>query len=194
MLTTRHTVNLSGLTPRTTYFVSVKSQDIHGNETTLYFDSFTTDSDLPTGPEVGMHGPDFTLETLDGSTMTLSDYAGQIVVLHFFSAHCRPCIIEMPLVQEIYTKWSERGLVLLAITSETDQAELKEFVAEHGLTFPILIDGLETVNEAYLVPFTPYTLFLDEHGVLREIKEGRFTELVEMEEILDLLFKSKDTQ
>ena len=65
--------------------------------------------DRPPLPRAGYPAPDFTLETLDGKTVTLSDLHGQVVLINFWATWCPPCRAEMPAIQQVYDEYRGRG-------------------------------------------------------------------------------------
>ena len=133
------------------------------------------------GPEVGKLAPDFTLTGLDGQEVSLSAFRGQPVLLNFWAIWCGPCRMEMPLLQDMYEKWSGEGLVFLAVNLQEDPARVKEFIAEAGYTFPILLSPGNEVPLAYNVRGIPATFFIDADGVIRDIKIGAFLTAGEIE-------------
>ena len=188
MLTTSHSITVSGLKSETLYHVRVKSKDVQGNEAKTDLPAVTTKSIYTTGAEIGKKAPDFSLLGIDGKTVQLSALKGKIVILQFFNTECRSCVTEMPLIRKIYNEWQPKGLQLFAITKETHIANLQMFANVHQLTFPILMDPDEKVVEAYRVPFTPYFVFIDSDGVIRHINEGRLANEDDVIQTLNSLF------
>src|SRR5262245_59608075 len=67
----------------------------------------------------GPSAPDFSLPTLDGKTVRLSDHFGQkVVLIDFWSTTCDPCMAEMPHLVELYKKHKDQGFVVLAISRD----------------------------------------------------------------------------
>ncbi len=188
MLTTSHSVSVSGLKSETVYYLRVKSKDAQGNEAKIDLPMVTTKSIYTSGAEVGKKAPDFSLLGIDGKTVQLSALKGKIVILQFFNTECRTCVTEMPLIRKMYREWQDKGLQIFAITKETHIANLQMFANIYQLTFPILMDPDEKVVEAYQVPFTPYFVFIDGDGVIRNINEGRFTNEDDLTQTLNSLF------
>lgn len=68
-------------------------------------------------PEVGYLAPDFTLPTLDGKTVRLSDYQGKKgVFINFWATWCPPCRLEMPTMEKVYQEYQSQGLEILAVS------------------------------------------------------------------------------
>src|SRR5690606_18069835 len=64
---------------------------------------------LPPGPAVGRPAPDFTLTTLEGETLALSELRGTPVVLNFWATWCGPCQREMPALQAAAQRCEGQG-------------------------------------------------------------------------------------
>jgi len=174
-LTTSHSVTLAGLEPDTTYHFRVKSKDAIGNETTSETDqTFASLSALPVdlrvGPEVGMLAPDFTLPTVDGEELTLSNFRGKIVMLYFWQVGHSSCRTEIDWVKTAIDEWSGEKPVILAVhigeTTATLQ-ELQDFIDSQKLTFPVLLDlhGQTASEYNHNAPST--TFFIDAQGIIR---------------------------
>jgi len=120
-------------------------------------------------PAVARKAPDFTLTSFDGKTISLSDYAGKIVVLEWFSYEC-PFVLRhygLPnTMVELANKYKEKNVVWLAINStNSTTTELNiEFAEKRKLAYPILDDRSGTVGRAYGAKTTPHMYIIDEKG------------------------------
>jgi peroxiredoxin len=132
------------------------------------------------GPEVGKLAPDFHLSTLDGRTVSLSDYRGQPVLLNFWQRRCPPCRFEMPFLQEVYEQRADEGLVVLGVNLLEERQTVEEFVQELGLTFPILLTTTTEVPLDYNIRPIPVTFLIDKDGIIRDIKIGAFASIDEI--------------
>lgn len=182
-----HNVTLSRLEPDTEYYVLLKSRDSSGHEGQLRMAGIRTRSALPIGPTVGNRAPDFTLPTIDGESVTLSDLRGKIVMINFWLSECKPCIVEMPYIQAVFAEGSDDDLVILAINFRENAETVRRFVDNQGLTFAVLLDTEGIVDEVYQPSLFPTTFFIDAQGIIREVKDGRFHNHEEIESILDSL-------
>lgn len=120
------------------------------------------------GLKIGAKAPDFTLETLDGKEVNLSDYKGKKVLLNFWATWCPPCKEEMPDMEK-YSKQMGKDVAILAVNIDPEN-DVKAFIKENGITFPILLDSQSAknpVNEKYKVLAIPTTYFIDSNGVIR---------------------------
>jgi peroxiredoxin len=108
---------------------------------------------------------DFTLADLRGKVWTLHDLRGNVVLVNFWATWCPPCRKEMPDLNALYKQFSPRGLVILAISDE-EMAEVKPFVEERKIAYPILLDPGSKVHKALAVEGIPRTLLYDRQGKL----------------------------
>jgi len=125
-------------------------------------------------PQTGFLAPDFTLETLEGQSITLSDLRGQAVLVNIWASWCLPCRAEMPAMERIYQEYKEAGFVILAVhaTNQDSVAGAQTFAAEYELTFPILLDRDGAVGEQYQVTALPSSFFILPDGSIEEVVFG----------------------
>lgn len=125
-------------------------------------------------PQVGFAAPDFSLETLDGERIALSDLRGRPVLLNFWASWCGPCRAEMPAIQRVYERLSPEGAVVLAVnvTAQDSREAAQAFAGAHALTFPILLDTSGEVARLYQNRALPSSFFIDTQGIIREIVIG----------------------
>ncbi len=147
---------------------------------------FSQVGDLAEGPLAGYRAMDFTLPTLDGRELTLSDYQGQPVILNFWASWCGPCIVEMPLLERAAILYRGRVTILGVNNGESLQT-VQNFAAERTLSFPLLLDDNYLVGDQYLVTALPTTVFIDEKGVIQEIFTGILNEGILQDRVEALL-------
>ena len=129
---------------------------------------------LTPAPQKGFLAPDFTLETMSGQKVMLSDMRGQVVVVNLWASWCGPCRLEMPAFKNIYEEYKDRGLVILAVnsTSQDTPSAVEAFVAEFQLPFTVLMDYDGTVARLYKLSALPTTFFVGRDGVIRRAVIG----------------------
>jgi cytochrome c biogenesis protein CcmG/thiol:disulfide interchange protein DsbE len=129
-------------------------------------------SERPPSPQVGFAAPDFTLETQDGTTISLADLRGQVVLINFWATWCPPCRAEMPAIQQVYDRYREQGFTVLAVNQQEGATQVGPFADQMGLTFPILMDRDGSVSARYQVNGLPSTFFVDRAGVVQNVTLG----------------------
>ena len=152
----------------------------------------TTGGLIPS-PREGFLAPDFTLETLDGGEMTLSDLRGKVVMVNLWASWCPPCRAEMPAIESVYKENKNRGLEVLAVNTTYQDGEKAAalFASGLGLTFPILLDQDGAVSRRYQLQALPTTYFIDRRGVIRSVVPGGpMSESLIETKIADLLEES----
>ena len=113
----------------------------------------------------GQPAPDFTLQSLEGRPVRLSDFHGKAVVLNFWATWCAPCKVEMPWFVELQKQYGGQGLQVLGVAMDDASPEdIGKFAKDLGVDYPILI-GEEKVGEAYGgVQFLPATFYIGRDG------------------------------
>lgn len=126
------------------------------------------------GIQVGQPAPDFTLGTLDGGQVTLSDFRGQPVLINFWATWCEPCRIEMPEIVRAYEAHSDTGFTVLAVNLTDQDAldDIQAFVEEFGMAFPVLLDSNGEVSRLYGLLGLPMSIFVDRAGRIARIYLG----------------------
>ncbi len=147
-------------------------------------------SPTPTqGIKVGNLAPDFQLQNLNGNSVSLSDFRGKPVLLNFWASWCPPCRDEMPYLQQVYDEWSAKGLVLLAINIGESSSTVEEFMQSHNLSFPVLLDTKQDVDQKYNIYGIPTTFLIDKDGIIQDIKVGAFQSTAELESSLSKIMR-----
>ncbi len=124
-------------------------------------------------PRVGDPAPDFTLPLLDGSTLSLSELRGQVVVVNFWSPHCKPCEEEIPDLQTVWEEYQSEGVAFVGISFPEFEADVREMVSEFGVTY---VNGLDVVAPVqYGVTAVPETFVIGPHGRVASVHIGRVT-------------------
>ena len=127
----------------------------------------TTPAPLPDRP-----APDFTLPTLDGTTVTLSKLKGQVALINVWATWCPPCRAEMPTIQAAYEQYQSQGFTVLAVNLQEDPRTVAGFMQEFKLTFPALLDPDGAVSQAYQAYVLPSSFFVDRKGIIRAVYRG----------------------
>ena len=111
--------------------------------------------------------PAFSLPARGGSTIDLSQFKGQVVMINFWASWCVPCRQEMPLLDSIYKKYKPLGFTLLSVNVEPEQKDAENFLKQTPVTFPVVFDAKSKVSGLYNVQGMPTTVFIDRKGNVR---------------------------
>jgi peroxiredoxin len=131
-------------------------------------------ADLPVGPEVGNLAPEFSLQTPDGQTISLSSLRGRPLVVSYWASWCGPCKNEMQILQGVFEQYQAQGFTVLAVNAiEQDNLnEVTSLVSALGLTYPIVLDQGDQFADRYNALFLPTSYFVDVYGVIQDISLG----------------------
>ena len=108
--------------------------------------------------------PEFTLTSIDGDTVSLSALRGQWVMLNFWATWCKPCVEEMPVLQEISETHDD--LVLLGINVREDIQLVEDFLSENGITYPILMTPQSAEADQMLINYFPSGMALPQSVII----------------------------
>ncbi|MBS4535153.1 TlpA family protein disulfide reductase [Clostridium sp. D2Q-14] len=133
------------------------------------------DSDSPI-LESDKLAPDFTLTTLGGDQVSLSDYKGKIVMINFWATWCKYCDEEMPDLQRLYDENKDDDFIVLAVNVGESEKIAKDYIEEGGYTFPVLLDEDREVSQRkYFVSAFPTSYYINKDGSLIGAVPGMMT-------------------
>lgn len=117
----------------------------------------------------GEPAPTIYFETLEGSSASLLDYTGQIVVLNLWGTWCAPCRYEIPELAELHRVYEDRGAIVIGLAIDSgDPARIQAFTERYGVNYPIWTStGAIAVSEFGAVGY-PFTLVVDQRGRTRK--------------------------
>lgn len=104
------------------------------------------------------------ISLLDGGSVEIADYKGQVLLVNFWASWCPPCRAEMPELQAYYDQYQDDGLALLMINSGEAESTARSFIQQSGFTFPVAIDPTNRVSDNYGINALPITLVYDQSG------------------------------
>jgi peroxiredoxin len=116
----------------------------------------------------GSPAPNFTLNALDGGSVTMEGLRGKVVFLNIWATWCEPCREEMPSMERLYKRLQGRPFEILAVSVDSDSSPVKPFRDEFKLTFPILLDARKKITRLYRATGVPETFIIDADGVIVE--------------------------
>lgn len=115
--------------------------------------------------QLGEQAPDVVIH--DGSqTISLRNYRGKVVILHFWASWCAPCIEEFPSLMQLQREMPD--VVVLAVAFDTDQNSYRQFIQDNHLSGMTMIDDLtDTSSHAFGTYRPPESYLIDRNGVIR---------------------------
>lgn len=134
--------------------------------------SSSKDEPVAAGPKAA----NFKLESLDGATVSLDQFAGKVVFLNVWATWCGPCREEMPSMETLYNEFqSNKDFVMLAISQDDKgRTAVAPYVAKNGYHFKVLLDPENKVSSSYDVSGVPETFIIDRNGRIVAHHMGAF--------------------
>jgi thiol-disulfide isomerase/thioredoxin len=120
-------------------------------------------------PQPTKQAPDFSLTSLSGQTVRLSEMRGKVVLLNFWATWCPPCREEVPSLARLANAMSnsEFQMITVAIDKEGRKA-VDEFFRHAGVQLPTLIDSTGVVGKSYGITGVPETFIIDKQGLINK--------------------------
>lgn len=118
--------------------------------------------------EVGQPFIDFTLQTIDGENVTISERISKnkVTMIDFWASWCGPCRKENPVVKAAYEQFHELGFDVIGISVDQDEAAWLKAVEEDQLPWTQVRDGENTASELYMIYYIPSNFLFDQNGIM----------------------------
>ena len=116
--------------------------------------------------------PNFTLKSLTGKNLKLSEMTGNVVLINFWASWCGPCRQEMPLLNDLHNKYGPLGFTVLGVNVEEQSDAARGFINDFPVDFPVLLDNTNQVSKMYNVVAMPTTVVVDRDGNMRFLHKG----------------------
>jgi len=121
-------------------------------------------------PLVGTQAIDFDVTDIKGKKYKLSELNGKVVVLNFWFVECKPCIMEMPELNELVEEFKGKEVVFLAI-AVNDQKQLKKFLKTTDFNYKVISSG-QSVSDSYRIKGFPTNIIIDQNGLIQYASTG----------------------
>lgn len=134
---------------------------------------YTISSAVPPSPWeieglIGKKAPDFTLRDINNRPFNLSSLRGKVVILNFWATWCPPCRAEMPPLNNLYREMRNKGLEVVAISTDRSSSVIKDYISKNPIDFTVLIDTDNKVSRQFKVFSIPTTFLIDRNGIIIE--------------------------
>ena len=131
-------------------------------------------ADQRIGIAVGDLAPDFSGTTLDGETVRLSEFRGQVVLINDFASWCGPCLAETPHLVDVYNANADE-VVFIGLNLQEAEHAVVTYRDDFAVTYPLVLDPEGRLTEIYKPIGLPTSWFIDPDGVVRYVHAGPMT-------------------
>ncbi len=125
-----------------------------------------------TGPRSSGAAPDFTIESYDGRSVTLSKLRGQVVIVNFWASWCPPCREEAAYLEQTWRKYKDKGVMFIGVDWVDTPNNALAYIKEFDITYPNGPDVGTLAAQAYRIQGVPETFYVDKRGNLRGVQIG----------------------
>lgn len=116
-------------------------------------------------PDPNEKAPALSGPALDGKTLSLSAYAGKVVLVDFWATWCDPCREEIPDLVKLRDRLKDKGFEILGVSMDEDgAAAVKRFIAKQPISYPVALNGGEGAPAGWVVPGLPTAYLIGRHG------------------------------
>jgi len=130
-----------------------------------------TSSDL-----IGKSAPDFTMIDLNGNTISSKNTKGKVVVLNFWFTACKPCISEIPELNEVYEKYKKDSNVVFASITFDKRDKVNSFLKKYPIKYPVVSDAKE-ICDLFKTTGYPTNIVIDKNGNYFDYTKGGFPQI-----------------
>lgn len=117
------------------------------------------------GTDVGSTMPEYTALGLDGSKFDLASKRDKVVLLNVWATWCGPCVYEIPELQGIHDRFAAKGFEVIGVSVDESGIEsVKQFVEEHKMEYPIVLDAEGKLANILQTSVLPTSILVDRKG------------------------------
>lgn len=110
--------------------------------------------------------------TLDGKTVSLSDYKGKVVLVDFWATWCDPCKAEIPELIKLHDNLGSKGFVLLGVSMDEEAEAVAPFAKKAQINYPVILNGSERAPKGWVVPGLPTAYLIGRDGTVLKRQFG----------------------
>jgi cytochrome c biogenesis protein CcmG, thiol:disulfide interchange protein DsbE len=143
---------------------------------TVLFAAFSLSLAWSSGPAVALDAgarlPEIGLKDMRGAPVDVASLKGKVVIVDFLASWCAPCKVELPVLERLYKKYKDRGLVVVGVSVDEDLGNLKALLKDIPVSFSVVHDADHKVAGRYKPPRMPSSYVADRNGVVRHVHGG----------------------
>lgn len=117
-------------------------------------------------PRRGHAMPNVKIKDLKGKTFRLTSLKGEALLINFWATWCVTCVAEMQALQRLHSHLKDHGFKVVGISLDEDAEQLRNFVINKKLSFPIFRDAYGEARRAFAAVSLPITFLIDRDGRL----------------------------
>jgi cytochrome c-type biogenesis protein len=115
---------------------------------------------------------DFTITSIDGEKVKLSDYLGKVVLVNFWAPWCGPCVVETPALIRVYNKYKGRGFAVIGVALQSEEDGVKDFVRRYRVPYAVGMDDSSEIGLRYQVFALPSSFLFSPEGQVKRAFMG----------------------
>jgi thiol-disulfide isomerase/thioredoxin len=123
-------------------------------------------------PALDLRSAELYLKRLDGRSTKLAPFIGRLTIVNLWATWCGPCREEMPALDALRKRYRARGVEVVGIALDHDGAQVRRYLAQHPVSYPILLATERTVPALGELESVPTSLLLDRRGGVLEVLVG----------------------
>ncbi|MCJ7552529.1 MAG: TlpA family protein disulfide reductase [Ignavibacteriaceae bacterium] len=139
----------------------------------------------------GKKAADFTLKTLDGKNVKLSDYKGKVVIIDFWATWCPPCRKGVPDLVDIQKEYKDNLVIIgISLDQQNTLKDLAPFIKNYGINYPVVLGTQQVVTDYGNIRSIPTSFVIDQSGNIVDTHVGLVQKSTYTNKINQLLKKS----
>jgi thiol-disulfide isomerase/thioredoxin len=126
----------------------------------------TGNHESTTVPEVGSAMPEYSGKGLDGSTFSIKNELGRVVLLNMWATWCGPCRAEIPVLQALQGKYGAKGFKVIGVSLDDSSAQstVRDFVRDRHIAYPVVLDPDGNLANMFQATVIPTSVLVDRQG------------------------------
>lgn len=130
---------------------------------------------MPPVLKIGEVAPDFVFQSLfgeDKSGVKLSSFKGKVIYLDFWASWCKPCLISMPLLNQLRSDLVDNDFEVIAVNLDDNIENGKSFLLNSPVDYPAVVTNNKHIYELYKLNGLPTSYLIDKQGIVRYSHQG----------------------